>query len=150
VLFGTDEAISAWVDSGSRAVEELRQELAGDSSITVAVGTSQRDVVDNLSAASHALATAFPDEFLEAFDDPAWGDSGFVCVGLGAIRRPEVTERLMQMLTSDNVWIRMDAAVALRGYGHPALRATLVAAAGDPDYLVRYHVSERLTGLGEG
>ena len=79
--------------------------------------------------------------------DGRWDENPFVCSGLGTIRRPEVTERLMRILRSKNQWLRIDAAVALRGHQHPELQTALVAALQDPDYLVRYHVEERLTEI---
>jgi len=39
--------------------------------------------------------------------------------------------------------------VALRGHRHPGLEAVLVAALEDPDYLVRYHVEERLAEVSD-
>jgi HEAT repeat protein len=55
----------------------------------------------------------------------------------------------MRILRSQNHWLRIDAAVALRGHRHPDLEAALVAALEDPDYIVRYHVEERLAEIGD-
>jgi HEAT repeat protein len=146
---GTDEAIAAWIATGPESVRRLRQHLTGEQRIVVPEGTSGRLLLDNLGWTSHEVARAFPDEFLSAFADDRWDEDPFVCSGLGAIRRPEVTERIMRILTSGNQWLRIDAAVALRGHHHPALETVLVAALEDPDYLVRYHVEERLAEIEE-
>lgn len=144
---GTREAIAAWIASGPGSVRRLYLELAGERRAAVPEGASDRLLLDNLMWASHEAARAFPDRFLGTFADARWDENPFVCSGLGAIRRPEVTERLMRVLTSENHWLRIDAAVALRGHRHPDLRAALEAALDDPDYLVRHHVEERLSEL---
>ena len=149
VVDGTDEAIAAWIAAGPASVHRLYQELTGELRVVVPEGTSDRLLLDNLGWASHQVARAFPEEFLAAFADDRWDDNPFVCSGLGAIRRPEITERLMRILRSQNHWLRVGAAVALRGHRHPDLEAVLVAALGDPDYLVRYHVEERLAEVGD-
>jgi HEAT repeat protein len=141
---GTDESIARWIATGSEPVQRLQQQLSRERRAVVPEGTSERAVLDNLMWASHEVARAFPDEFLAAFADDRWDENPFVCSGLGAIHRPEVTERLMRILRSKNHWLRIDAAVALRGHTHPDLEAVLVAALDDPDSLVRYHVGERL------
>ena len=146
---GTDEAIAAWIATGPESVHRLHQELTRELRVVVPEGTSDRLLLDNLMWASHEVARAFSDEFLSAFADDRWDENPFVCSGLGAIRRPEVTERLMRILRSKNHWLRIDAAVALRGHRHPDLEAVLVAALDDPDYLVRYHVEERLAEVGD-
>ncbi len=147
LLDGTEEAIEAWLAGGPGAVYRLRRELTGDLRAEVPEGTHDRIVLDNLRWASHEAARAFPDEFLAAFAEDRWDESPFVCAGLGAIHRTEVTERLMRILTSGDHWLRMDAAVALRGHRHPHLEAALLAGMLDPDYLVRYHVEQRLTEI---
>ncbi len=144
---GTDEAIAAWIATGDETVHRLHQELTGERRTALPEGTPDRLLLDNLMWASHEVAGAFPDEFLSAFADGRWDENPFVCSGLGAIRRPEVTERLMRILKSENHWLRIDAAVALRNHRHPDLEAALVAALLDPEYLVRYHVEERLAEL---
>lgn len=146
---GTDEAIAAWIATGPGSVHRLHQELTRELRVAVPEGTSDRLLLDNLTVASYKVARAFPDEFLTVFADDRWDENPFVCSGLGAIRRPEVTERLMRILRSKNHWLRIDAAVALRGHRHPDLEAALVAALDDPDYLVRYHVEERLAEVGD-
>lgn len=145
---GTDEAIARWIAAGPESVHRLRQELTRELPAVVPEGTPDRVLLDNIGWASHEVARAFPDEFLSAFADGRWDESYVVCSGLGAIRRPEVTERLMRILKSKNHWLRIDAAVALRGHRHPDLEAALVAALEDPDELVRYHVEERLAEMG--
>jgi hypothetical protein len=149
IVDGTDEAIAVWIATGPESVHRLYQELTRELRAVVPEGTSDRLLLDNLRWASHEVARAFPDEFLSAFADDRWDEDPFVCSGLGAIRRPEVTERLMRILRSKNHWLRIDAAVALRGHRHPDLVAVLVAALKDPDYLVRYHVEERLAEVGD-
>jgi HEAT repeat protein len=144
---GTDEAIAHWIAAGPESVHRLHQELTGELRAALPEGISQRELLDNLKWAAHEVARAFPDEFLAAFADGGWDESPSVCSGLGAIRRPAVTERLMRMLRSENHWLRIDAAVALRGHQHPDLRAVLLDALQDPDYLVRYHIEERLAEL---
>jgi len=146
---GTEEAIAAWIGTGPESVHRLYQQLTHELRVVVPEGTSDRLLLDNLGWASHEVARAFPDEFLSVFADDRWDESPFVCSGLGTIRRPEVTERLMRILRSKNHWLRIDAAVALRGHRHPDLEAVLVAALEDPDYLVRYHVEERLAEVGD-
>ena len=141
---GTDEAIAGLIATGPGTVHRLLQELTGERRATVPEGTADRLLLDNLTWISHEVARAFPDEFLTAFTEDHWDENSFVCSGLGAIQRPEVTERLMRILTSKNKWLRISAAVALRDHRHPDLKAALVAALEDPDYLVRYHVEERL------
>jgi HEAT repeat protein len=147
IVEGTDEAIAAWIGAGPGSVHRLHQELARERRIDLPEGISQRGLLDNLTWASHEVARAFPDDFLAAFVDERWDENPFVCSGLGAIHRPEVTERLMRILRSKDHWLRIDAAVALRGHQHPELKAGLVAALDDPDYLVRYHVEERLAEI---
>ena len=144
---GTDEAINAWIAHGPGSVARLRHELSGTRRAVIPQGTSERELLDNLTWASHELASAFPDEFLAAFHDEKWDENPFVCSGLGAIRRPEVTERLIRILKTQNRWLRISAAVALRGHSHPELHTALMDAQEDPDYLVRYHVEERLAEL---
>jgi hypothetical protein len=147
LIDGTDEAITSWIADGSDAVGRLRQELSGERRAAIPDGISDRARLDNLIWASHEVASAFPDEFLSTFHDARWDEDPFVCFGLGAIRRPEVTERLMRILRDQGHWLRIDAAVALSGHDHPELRAALMRAREDPDYIVRYHVEERLAEL---
>jgi hypothetical protein len=144
---GTDEAIASWIAEGPGAVARLRQELTRERRAALPDGISDRELLDNLMWVSHEVGAAFPDEFLASFDDARWDENPFVCSGLGAICRPEVTERLMRILQSQNRWLRIDAAVALRGHSHPELRASLMTAREDPDDLVRHHVEERLAEL---
>lgn len=147
IIEGTDEAIASWIAAGPQSVHRLHQELTDERRVSLPSGTSSRDLLDNLMSASYRVARAFPDEFLAAFSDSRWDESPSVCSGLGAIRRPEVTERLFRILRSKNHWRRIDAAVALRGHQHPDLEAVLITALQDPDYLVRYHVEERLAEI---
>jgi hypothetical protein len=147
LIDGTDEAIAAWIATGPESVHRLRQELTRERSVILPKGTSDRLVLDNLTWACHEVARAFPAEFLATFAEDHWDENPFVCSGLGAIRRPEVTERLMRILTGKNHWLRISAAVALRNHRHPDLKAALVAALGDPDDIVQYHVEERLAEL---
>jgi HEAT repeat protein len=147
---GSDEAIAAWIATGPESVHRLRRELTGEVRAAVPEGTSDRLLLDNLEWASHEVARAFPDEFLCVFADDRWDENPFVCAGLGAIRRPAVTERLMRILRNGSNWLRIDAAVALGGHRHPDLEAALVAALEDPDDLVRYHVEARLAEIGDG
>jgi hypothetical protein len=103
--------------------------------------------VDNLQWASRVVASAYPDEFLATFAPSVWDTNWFVCSGWGGIRRPEATKRLMCLLGHEDKWIRISAAVALRGHRHRGLRSVLPAAMDDPEDLVRYHVEERLQEL---
>ncbi|MEB3323398.1 MAG: HEAT repeat domain-containing protein [Synechococcaceae cyanobacterium] len=145
---GTDGAIAAWIATGPASVHRLHQELTRERRVVVPDGTPDRLVLDNLTQACRKVAGAYPDEFLATFADERWDGDPFVCAGLGAIRRPAVTKRLMRMLRSDDKWLRVGAAAALRGHRHRDLEAVLVTALEDPDSLVRYHVEERLTELG--
>jgi HEAT repeat protein len=147
IVTGTDEAVASLVAFGPEAVHRLRQHLTGEMRPAIPEGTSDRLVLDNLMWVSHEVAGAYPDEFLVAFANDRWNENPFVCAGLGAIRRREVTERLLHILTSKNHWLRVDAAVALRGHTHPDLEGALAEALDDPDELVRYHVEERLAEL---
>lgn len=144
---GTDEAGDAWIASGPQGVERLRRELTGQQHLQIPEGVHQRDVLDNLAHASRLVASAYPDEFLAAFPSPQWDDNSFVCAGLGGIRRPEVTKRLMRLLGHEDRWVRIQAAVALGGHQHRGLQSALLDALDDPDDLVRYHVEERLAEL---
>lgn len=147
IVEGTDQAIAAWIADGPGGVYRLRQELTRERRIHLPEGTSDRFILDNLRLASCEAARAFPDEFLTAFADTRWDEDPFACAGFGAIRRPKVTERLLRTLQSKDHWLRIDAAVALRGHQHPDLKAALEAALEDPDYLMRYHVEERLAEI---
>jgi hypothetical protein len=144
---GTEEAVASWIGFGPSVMPRLRQELAGERHISVPVGTSQRDLLDNLMVAAYEAARVFPEEFLASFAEDRWDGSPAVCSGLGAIRRPEVTARLLRILKSGDLWRRVDAAVALRGHRHPDLKEALQTALQDPEYLVRYHAQERLDDL---
>jgi HEAT repeat protein len=108
-----------------------------------------RDVIDNLALASRLAGSAYPDEFLAAFPSSEWDGNSFVCSGLGGIRRPEATKRLMRLLGHHDKWVRIAAAAALQRHRHRALRSALLAALDDPEDLVRYHVEERLSELGD-
>ncbi len=147
LIEGTDEALAAWVTVGPEAVDQLGRYLSRELQLPIPNGTSDRVVLDNLSSASFAVARAYPDDYWAAFESGRWDENPFVCIGLGAIRRPEVTERLMRILRNGNQWLRIDAAVALRGHRHPMLEAALFAALEDPDSIVRYHVEERLAEM---
>ena len=147
IVEGTDQAIAAWIAAGPGGVYRLRQELTRERRVSIPEGTSDRFMLDNLRVAAHEAARAFPDEFLTAFADSRWDEDPFACAGFGAIRRPKVTERLLRTLRAEDHWLRIDAAVALRGHQHPDLKAALEAALEDPDYLVRYHVEERLAEI---
>lgn len=146
---GTDEALAAWIASGPESVNRLRSELTGERMVAAPDGMSPRELIDNLQASSHAVASAYPEEFLGAFADRVWDKNTFVCTGLGAINRPGVTRRLMRLLQSDDQWVRVHTAVALRGHRHRGLRSVLIAALEDPDDLVRYHVEQRLAEMDE-
>jgi hypothetical protein len=147
LLDGSDEAIANWIATGAEAVRRLHRELTGERRVVLPKGTPDRLFLDNLTWASHEVAGAFPDQFLATFADRRWDEDPFVCSGLGAICRPEVTERLMRILASQDQWLRLSAAVALRDHRHPNLKAALEDALRDPDYLVRHHVEERLAEL---
>ena len=147
LIEGTDEAVDAWIASGPEAVSRLCMELTGEHAVQVPNVVHPRDVVDNLQWASRVVASAYPDEFLATFTPSEWDTNSFVCSGLGGIRRPDATKRLMRLLGHEDKWIRISAAVALRGHRHRGLRTVLLAAMDDPEDLVRYHVKERLQEL---
>ena len=147
LIEGTDEAADAWISSGPQAVRRLRTELNREHPVRIPEGAHPRDVLDNLAWASRLIAAAYPDVFLSTFTSPAWDANTFVCSGLGGIQRPDATKRLMRLLGHENKWIRTQAAVALRGHRHRGLKSALLAALDDPEYLVRYHVEERLAEL---
>lgn len=147
IVEGTPEAIADLLDIGPGVVDRLRRELSNEQRIVIPPGTSDRVLLDNLMWTSHEVAGSYPEEFLAAFSDERWNENPFVCGGLGAIRRTDVTERLMHILRTGTRWLRIDAAVALGGHTHPELETALVAALDDTDELVRYHAAERLAEL---
>lgn len=150
VLFdGTDQAIEAWIASGPDAVRRLQAELSGESRVEIPEGMHSRDFLDNLTWACHLLGAAHPDEFLDTFMSPDWYGNPFVISGLGGTLHPRATRRLMRLLTNDDEWVRVNAAVALCGHRHRGLRSVLLSAMDDPSNLVRYHVEERLEELGQ-
>jgi HEAT repeat protein len=55
----------------------------------------------------------------------------------------------MRLLQSDDQWVRIQVAVALRDHRRRGLRSVLIAALEDPDELVRYHVEQRLAEIDE-
>ena len=146
---GTNQAADAWIAFGPEGVSRLHTELSGEHRVQIPEGVHQRDVLDNLVQASRLIGSAYPDEFLAAFGSSEWDDNSFVCAGLGGIRRPDVTKRLMRLLGHEDKWVRIQAAVALGGHRHRGLQSVLLAALDDSDYLVRYHVEERLAELNE-
>lgn len=147
LIEGTDEAAGAWIAAGPKGVSRLRTELNGEHPVPVPEGVHVRDVLDNLAWASRLVASAYPDEFLVTFSSSDWDDNSFVCSGLGGIRRPEATKRLMPLLGHEDKWIRIQAAVSLQGHRGRGLRSALLVARDDPEDLVRYHVEERLAEL---
>jgi hypothetical protein len=150
LIEGTDQAADAWIASGPEGVVgRLHAELNGEHRVPLPGGVHPRDVIDNLALASRLAGSAYPDEFLAAFPSSEWDGNSFVCSGLGAIRRPEATKRLMRLLGHHDKWVRIAAAAALQGHRHRALRSALLAALDDPEDLVRYHVEERLSELGD-
>jgi hypothetical protein len=148
VAKGTDDAGEAWVALGPEGVTRLHAELSGEYRVRMS-DVHPRDVLDNLTWASLLIARSYPDQFLAIFPSPEWDDNSVVCAGLGGIRRPEVTKRLMRLLGHEDKWIRVQAAVALRGHRHRGLQSALLSALDDPEDLVRYHVEERLAELGQ-
>ncbi len=144
---GSTDAVTAWLEAGPETVQRLRRELTGEQRIVVPEGTPDRLLLDNLTWASHETARMFPEPFLAAFADDRWDENPFVCAGLGAIHRPETTERLMTILRTGSRWLRIGAAVALRGHEHPQLKEAFAAALDDPDEIVQYHASQRLAEL---
>lgn len=144
LIEGTDDAADAWIASGPEAVDRLRTQLNGEDRVQIPEGVHPRDVLDNLTWASRRIASAYPDEFLASFPPSEWDGSPAVCSGLGGIRRPEATKRLMRLLGHEDKWVRVTAAVALQGHRHRGLKSALLAALDDPEHLVRYHVEERL------
>jgi hypothetical protein len=145
---GTDDAAQEWLTSGPEAVNRLRMELSGERRARIPEAAQPKVVLDHLTWASRLVASAYPDAFLATFSSPDWDDNPFVCSGWGGIRQPEATKRLMRLLGHEDKWIRIQAAVALRGHRHRGLQSALLAARDDPDHLVRYHVEERLAELG--
>ena len=93
------------------------------------------------------VASAYPDKFLATFKSSEWNGNSFVCSGLGGIRHPDATKRLMRLLGHEDKSIRIHAAAALRGHRHRGLRSALLAAMDDPEDLVRYQVEERLAEM---
>ena len=147
LIEGTDAAGDAWTGSGPEGVSRLHAELSGEHRVRVPDGVHSRDFLDNLTWASGLIASVYPDEFLATFRSSDWDDNVFVCAGLGEIQRPEATKRLMRLMGHEDKWIRINAAVALRGHRHRGLQSVLLAALNDPDDLVRYHVEARLVEL---
>ena len=103
--------------------------------------------MDNLQWASRVVASAYPDEFLATFTPSEWDTNWFVCSEWGGIRRPEATKRLMRLLGHEDKWIRISAAVALRGHRHRGVRAVLLPAMDDPEDLGPLPLQGRLQEL---
>lgn len=144
---GTEESIDAWIASGPGAVRRLHAELSGENRVDFPEGVHPRDFLDNLIWACHRLGAAYPEEFLEMFQSPEWSTNPFVISGLGGTSMPQATRRLMRLMGDEDEWVRVNAAVALRGHQHRGLRSVLLTALDDSSHLVRYHAGERLREL---
>lgn len=147
LIEGAKASIESWVSTGPGIVTQLRDELMGRTRVELPPGSSFKAMLDNLTAAALAAAEAHPDVFLQVFAAERWEKSPTVCTGLGAIKRPEATIRLIRCLSNPDRWVRVSAAAALRGHHHPDLEPALRAALDDEEDLVTWHVQQRLDEL---
>jgi HEAT repeat protein len=138
--------LAAWAATGEAGVRLLRAELLGLHRTDVGPAVHERDVLDNLSAATTAIARAHPQEFLAVFDETTIDDT-FVLDGLGQIDDPRATERLVLAAASPDQWRRMHAAIGLGRRASPVAREALERLAEDGDDLVRYHAAASLGRL---
>lgn len=145
---GSDTDLAAWASTGRVGVQLLRGELAGSGMTEPARPTHPRDVVDNLSAAVAAIASAEPDAFLAAFDGDEWTLNAFVLVGLGRIDDEDATARLIEAAVSADESARMHAAIGLAGRRSETVSRILGRLLHDSGYLVRYHALASLSSSG--
>jgi len=145
---GSDADLAAWASTGPAAVLVLRDELGGKATTEPARPVHPRVIIDNLSAAAAAIASAEPEAFLAAFAGPEWSSDSFVLVGLGRIDDGRATARLIDATLSPSEFARMDAAIGLAGRPSEAVATALRRLLDDGQYLVRYHALASLATSG--
>jgi hypothetical protein len=145
---GSDADLSAWAATGPSGVVLLRDELAGRRTTTPARQTSPRDIIDNLSAATVAIAESEPEVFLDAFAGVEWASNTFVLDGFGRIDGERATDRLIEATRSGDEWARMHAAIGLAGRRSDAVSIALERLLDATEYLVRYHALASLSTSG--
>jgi HEAT repeats len=145
---GSDADLSAWAATGPPGVVVLREELAGRRRTAPARQTSPRDIIDNLSAATAAIASSEPESFLDAFAGVEWASNTFVLDGFGRIDGECATGRLIEATMSADEWARMHAVIGLAGRRSDAVTIALGRLLDDSQYLVRYHALASLATSG--
>jgi HEAT repeat protein len=144
---GSPEAMERWAAAGDEAVRYLKDVLESGVPITRgAGGMAMRDVIDNTTEAVARLASAAPQAFLDAFNQPQWWSHPLVVEGFGTMDRPEVVGPLLAALRSDDWGRRASAARCLTGHaGDERVRAELARVQEhDPHQLVRYWAEHAL------
>lgn len=144
---GDEPSLSALVAAGPAAVQAFKAFLTRELDLSLHTG---RPLVDNITAASCELASAFPDEYLDAFNSSSWSDNTYALAGLGCTGRREARPILAEALSSGPSWsVRQDAAVALRYIPGPESVKALVRALDDPHHLVQYSALLSLAEIGD-
>ncbi len=144
---GTD-SLEALMEAGPDIVEELRAYLAKEFKLPHRIdGLTLADLITELSI---QIARQFPDAFLSTFDNARWKDNSVALSGLGATRRPQARELLIQALHGSESWgVRVDAAAALSDIPGRESVDALIVALNDPHYLVQYNAIRSLGTLGD-
>jgi len=149
-VLGTGSAadLAAWASTGAAGVLVLRDELGRKATTEPARPTHPRDIIDNLSAAAAAIASAEPEAFLAAFAGHEWSLDSFVLVGLGRIDDDRATARLIDATLSPGESARIHAAIGLSGRRSEIVTTALGRLLHDGQYLVRYHALASLAASG--
>jgi HEAT repeat protein len=144
---GDDEALHAWSATGRDGLEALRRVLLGEERLGA---RSDRESLDNMTAAVVTIAASHPGDFLEVFADTSRDQSiTWILDGLGHIDDPRATARLVAATRSGNQWARMSAAIGLGRRRSADASDALVQLLRDADYLVRYHALRSLASAGD-
>ena len=93
---GSEADLAAWASTGQAGVIYLRDELAGRHVTEPRHATHPRDIIDNLGAATAAIAAREPAAFLAAFAGDEWTSNTFVLDGLARIDDAQATARLIE------------------------------------------------------
>ena len=141
---GDRTTLEAVADAGPAALLHLRKQL--DGKVPPGVG---RDAIDFMTTLCCTLAARYPSEFVAAFSAELWRNNGFVIAGYGYAAVAEVEPLLIETLSDGDMWLRRDAARALRSFPTQDARTALTAALDDPEFLVRFHVIESLGTIGD-